>query len=211
MAATRTLVGTAAALCAGLLLPATASAVGVTPGVALGGDGAAWQGHAQRFVAAPSPPGRTLVTELRRAGGATLHSQTIAGPFGIPLVAYDASPEQVPATSPTVVLEQLTSLGALPRRTSFVVLSTRDLHVVRRITLGGAFAFDALSPDGATLYLTQHASRAHFTRYTVRVYDIPAGRLLPGVIADRTDHEWRMDGLPATRLQTADGGWAYTL
>jgi len=211
MTATRTLVETAAALCAGLLLPATASAVGVTPGVALGGDGAAWQGHAQRFVAAPSPPGRTLVTELRRAGGATLHSQTIAGPFGIPLVAYDASPEQVPATSPTVVLEQRTSLGALPRRTSFVVLSTRGLHVVRRITLGGAFAFDALSPDGATLYLTQHASRAHFTRYTVRVYDIPAGRLLPGVIADRTDHEWRMDGLPATRLQTADGGWAYTL
>ena len=200
----------AAALAAGLALPTKALAVGATPGVALGGDGAAWQGHTQRFVAVPSPAG-TLVTELRRAGGATLRSQTIAGRFGIPLVAYNGDAEQVPATSPTLVLEERTNPGTLARRTSFVVLSTRDLHVVRRITLGGAFAFDALSPDGATMYLTQHASRAHFTRYTVRAYDIPGGRLVAGVIADKTAHEWRMDGLPVTRLQTADGGWAYTL
>jgi hypothetical protein len=200
----------AAALAAALALPPRALAVGATPGVALGGDGAGWQGHTQRFVAVPAPGG-TLVTELRRAGGATVRSQTIAGRFGIPLVAYDASAEEVPATSPYVVLEERTNPGALARRTSFVVLSTRDLHVVRRFTLGGAFAFDALSPDGATMYLTQHSSRAHITRYTVRAYDIPAGRLFAGVIADKTQHEWRMDGMPVTRLQTAGGGWAYTL
>ena len=200
----------AAALLTGVEHPATALAVGATPGVALGGDGAAWQGHAQRFVAVPAPGG-TLVTKLRRAGGAIVRSQTVAGRFGIPLVAYDASAEDVPAPSPNLVLEERTDPGALARRTTFVVLSTRDLHVVRRFTLGGAFAFDALSPDGAMMYLTRHASRAHITRYTVRAYDIPTGRLLPGVIADRTAHEWRMDGMPVTRLQTGDGGWAYTL
>jgi len=190
-------------------MPGHASAVGASPGVTFGGDGAAWQGHAQRFVAVPDGSG-TVVRELRRAGGATTRSVRIAGRYGIPGVAYDGSVEQVPAESATLVLAQ--NIGPpLPRRTRFVVLATADLHMIRRITLAGAFAFDALSPDGATLYLTQHASRAHFTRYTVRVYDIPAGRLLPGVIADRTDHEWRMDGLPATRLQTAGGGWAYTL
>jgi hypothetical protein len=201
---------TAAALPGGLSLPATALAVGATPGVALGGDGAGWQGHTQRFVAVPAPVG-TRVTELRRAGGAGLRSRTIAGRFGIPLVAYDSSAEEVPATSPNIVLEERTNPGRLARRTSFVVLSTRDLHVVRRFTLAGAYAFDALSPDGATLYLTRHASRAHITRYTVRAYDIPSGRLFSGVIADRTEHEWRMDGMPVTRLQTAAGGWAYTL
>jgi hypothetical protein len=206
----RPLVGTAAAALLGLLVPATAYAAGATPGVALGGDGASWQGHTQRFVAAPAASG-TLVTELRRTRGATLDSRTIAGRFGIPLIAYDGSTEQVPATSPTMVVAERTGPAALPRRTSFVVLSTRDLHIVRRITLDGAFAFDALSPDGATMYLTQHASRAHITRYTVRGYDIHAGRLLPGVIADKTEHEWRMDGMPAARLQTRDGGWAYTL
>src|SRR6478752_4854899 len=149
-----------AALLGGLALPPAALAVGASPGVALGGDGAAWQGHTQRFVAVPAPGG-TRVTELRRAGGATVRSQTVAGRFGIPLVAYDSSAEEVPATSPNVVLEERTNPGALARRTAFVVLSTRDLHVVRRLTLGGAYAFDALSPDGATLYLTRHASRAH--------------------------------------------------
>ncbi len=210
MATTRALIGTAAAALLGFLVPATAHAAGATPGVALGGDGASWQGHTQRFVTVRSASG-TLVTELRRAGGATLHSRTIAGRFGIPIVAYDGRTEQVPATSPVMVVAERTPPDALPRHTSFVVLSTRDLHVVRRITLGGAFAFDALSPDGATMYLTQHGSRAHITRYTVRAYDIRAGRLLPGVIADRTNHEWRMDGMPATRLQTRDGAFAYTL
>lgn len=206
---TRTMIGTAAAALLGLVLPATAHAVGATPGVAVGGDGASWQGHTERFVAVPAAGG-TRVTELRRAGGATLRGRRIAGRYGIPLVAYDGSTEQVPATSPVVVVAERTA-AALPRHTRFVLLSTRDLHVVRRIRLAGAFAFDALSPDGATMYLTRHASRAHLTRYTVRAYDIRAGRLLPGVIADRTDHEWRMDGIPATRLQTPDGAFAYTL
>lgn len=209
MTTTRAAIGTVAALLLGLLLAATANAVGASPGVALGGNGASWQGHAQRFVAVPSPAG-TLVTELLGAGGPSLHSQAIPGSFGIPAVAYDGSVEQVPATSPTMVVAGKTA-SALPRRSRFVVLSTRDLHVVRRITLDGAFAFDALSPDGATMYLTRHTSLAHITRYTVRAYDIRAGRLLPGVIADKSEGEWRMDGMPASRIQTGDGGWAYTL
>jgi hypothetical protein len=193
----------------GLLAPAAAHAVGATPGVAVGGNGASWQGRTERFVTVPA--GRsTLVAELRRPGGAVIRSRTIPGRFGIPLIAYDGSTEQLPATSPVMIVAERTR-GMLPRHTSFVALSTRDLHVVRRIRLAGTFAFDALSPDGATMYLTRHGSRAHITRYTVRAYDIRAGRLLPGVIADRAEHEWRMEGVPATRLQSSDGAFAYTL
>src|SRR5262249_14167900 len=99
---TRVLIGTAAAVLMGLLVPATALAVGASPGGALGGKGAAWQGHMQRFGALPGAGG-TLVTELRRAGGATLRSRTIQGSFGIPPVTFDGSAEQVPATSPALV------------------------------------------------------------------------------------------------------------
>lgn len=193
----------------GLALPGQAGAVGASPGVAIGGDGASWQGHAQRFVAVPGDAG-TVVRELRRAGGATVRSVRLAGSYGIPGVAYDGSVEQVPAASAMLVVAARTT-AALPRRTRFAVLSTADLHVVRRITLAGAFAFDALSPGGTTMYLTEHRSAAHITRYTVRAYDLRGGRLLPGVIADRSSGEWKMDGIPATRLQTAAGGWAYTL
>jgi hypothetical protein len=193
----------------GLTLPGQAGAVGASPGVTIGGDGAAWQGHTQRFVAVPDGSA-TVVTELRRAGGATVRSVRIAGGFGIPGVAYDGSVEQVPATSATLVLARRTA-ARLPRQTRFVVLSTADLHVVRRITLRGAFAFDALSPAGTTMYLTEHRSAVNITRYTVRAYDLRRGRLIPGVIADRRSGEWKMDGIPATRLQTATGAWAYTL
>jgi hypothetical protein len=154
--------------------------------------------------------GGTVVRELRRAGGATVRSVRIGGSYGIPGVAYDGSVELVPAASPTLVVAGRTA-ARLPRRTRFVVLATADLHVVRRISLAGAFGFDALSPAGTTMYLTEHRSAAHITRYTVRAYDLRRGRLLPGVIADRRSGEWKMDGIPATRLQTAAAGWAYTL
>jgi hypothetical protein len=160
-------------------------------------------------VAVPDGAG-TVVRELRNAGGATVRSVRLGGSYGIPGVAYDGSLEQVPATSATLVVAGRTT-AALPRRTHFVVLSTAGLHVVRRISLAGAFAFDALSPTGTTMYLTEHRSAAHITRYTVRAYDLGRGRLLPGVIADRSSGEWKMDGIPATRLQTASGAWAYTL
>jgi hypothetical protein len=201
--------GMVTVLAAGLALPATALAVGASPGVSYGSPGAAWQGHTQRFAAMPGALG-TVVTEEPAAGGTTRRSRPIPGRFGIPGVAYDGSREQVPATSATLVLAAPTA-ARLPRRSRFVVVSTRDLRVLCRFTLAGAFAFDALSPDGGTLYLTQHTSASHITRYRVRAYDLSAGRLLPGVIADRSTGEWRMDGIPATRLLTAGGGWAYTL
>ena len=117
MTTRRTLAGAAAAAVLGLLVPAAADAVGPTPGVALGGNGTSWQGHAERFVAAPAANG-TRVTELRRAGGATLRSRTIPGRFGIPIIAYDGSTEQVPATSPAVVVAGRSSPAALARRTA---------------------------------------------------------------------------------------------
>lgn len=205
----RTMAVAGAALLLGLVLPGRALAVGASPGVTLGSPGASWQGHGQRFEAAPGGLG-TRITEVPAHGGTALRSVSVPGRFGIPGVAYDGSVELLPAASSTLVLAPWNA-PLFPRHTTFVVLSTRDLRVLHRFTLPGAFAFDALSPDGGTLYLTEHTSASHITRYRVRAYDLRAGRLLPGVIADKSTGEWRMDGIPATRLQTAGGGWAYTL
>jgi hypothetical protein len=197
-----------AALVAGLAPAAPALAVGPSPGVVFGGEGAAWQAHSQRFVA--TPHGRTTtVSELRREGGPVMRSESISGRFGIPAVTYfDGSVERVPAASRTLVLAT-NPRSQFPRHTRLTVVSTRGLHVLRRIGLHGAFAFDALSPDGMTIYLIQHTSARSITRYVVRAYDLRRGRLVPGVIADRSTGEWKMDGLPVTR--SYDGDWAYTL
>lgn len=45
------------------------------------------------------------------------------------------------------------------------------------MTLPGDFGYDAISPDGATLYLTSYFSVERPEQYVVRSYDLAADRL----------------------------------
>jgi hypothetical protein len=81
----------------------------------------------------------------------------------------------------------------------------------RVVTLRGAFYFDAISPDGGTMYLIQHTSAFNILRYVVRAYDLRTDRLVPGTIVDRREPDERMAGYPIARAATGDGVWAYTL
>ena len=74
-----------------------------------------------------------------------------------------------------------------------------------------AFFFDAISPDGSTLFVIQYTSAQNWNRYRVRAYDLLKQQLLPGTIADKSEPAGAMAGYPVTRLTTADGRWAYTL
>ncbi len=80
------------------------------------------------------------------------------------------------------------------------------------VSLPRRFAYDALSPDGLTLYLIEHmADPRHPGRYQVRAYDLGAGRLQPGFIADKRELDEPMAGYPLARAVTPDGAWVYTL
>ena len=93
--------------------------------------------------------------------------------------------------------------------TTFQLVRTGDLALGETIALG-AFAFDALSPDGSKLFI-QHTSVNDLQHYVVRAYDLGAHTLLPGKIADKTQKGWVMEGFPVARTTTADGTWAYTM
>src|SRR5207237_8597983 len=77
--------------------------------------------------------------------------------------------------------------------------------------LRGSCSFDALSPDASRMYLIEYASPGDESHYIVRAYDLRTDRLLPGKIADRSEHEESMAGSPMTRTTSADGRWVYTL
>jgi hypothetical protein len=91
------------------------------------------------------------------------------------------------------------------------LLRTADLGTRDRISLDGTFGFDALSPDGGTLYLIQHTSTEDIQHYTVRAYDLATHTLQPGTIADKTQTNWVMQGWAVSRVASTNGRWVYTL
>jgi hypothetical protein len=78
------------------------------------------------------------------------------------------------------------------------------------LTLRGDYSFDALSPDGGTLFLIRYVSAVDPSRYQVRAYDLRAGRLLADPVVD-PEEPGTMRGAPITRASSSDGRWAYTL
>lgn len=199
-----------AAIC-GLLLgvPAEARGDGLpVQGVDAGPTGVT--SATARFVSLPAGKGRTLVARVRRDGGQVLRSRVLRGGLTIPAVAYDGSASGLSADAGTLVLIRPRARFPQPR-TRLAVLDAKRLRVRSRLTLRGDFSFDALSPDGRTIYLIEYRSRRDPTRYAVRAYDLRSDRLLRAPIVDPREPDERMRGLPVTRETSADGRWEYTL
>ena len=169
-----------------------------------------------------SAPGAKLAYVTRRAGRDTalvvidagserrLRRVLLPGRLSVPAVAYDATPSGITADGRKLVL--ITPRRAYPRAwTSFAIVDTRRLRIRRTLRLRGDFSFDAISPDGRTLYLIHYPAPTDILRYEVRAYDLRAGRLLPNPIVDPREPGERMSGLPVTRATSPDGRWEYTL
>jgi hypothetical protein len=202
---------------AALAVPASAVALasggGPSPGVAQQGNGVLAPGGKIRYVAFGAFGG-TTVAAIRVHGGAVVRGTSIRGQYGIPIVANDGSPGGLSADGRTLVLATFPTLPGARALTRLAVLSTKSFRFRPVLTLRGAFSYDAISPDGSTLYLIEYLQfnpAANKTVYRVRAFDVPARRLLQGAIVDKREAEQDMLGSPVTRASSRDGGWAYTL
>ena len=200
--------------CVALFAAACAVAVGSgaadggpSPGAIVGWDGIKAPAGGIRYVALPGGVARTTVAVVRVSGGRVVRFNTVPGLVGVPQVAYDGSVDGLSADGRMLVL------GSVPRpddtRTTFQVLQTRNLRVTNTIRLRGQWSFDALSPDGATIYAIEYRMSANPPSYRVRAIDAATGRVRPGVIVDKRDAGEVMRGSPVTRAAT--DGMAYTL
>ena len=178
-------------------------------GVDVGADGVTVPGARSRYVTLPAPTG-TLVLRIQLADARVRGLRYVRGNYAVPAVAYDGSAGGLSADAKTLVL--LEPRAAFPRaRTRLTVLDAKTLQTRRRVRLQGDFSFDAISPDGAWLYLIHYLSPQDPTKYEVRAYDLAHGRLLPEPIVDPHEAGEDMRGRPLTRAASADGRWAYTL
>ena len=191
---------------AGLAVVPVARGAGPAPYAQQGGAGVVSRDGSARFVAV-SDRVNTVLTKIATTDGQLLRSVALNGSFGIPVLTYGSPGDGLSADGETLVLGN-TGIASPSR---FVIVDARTLRVRDELSFDGAFAFDALSPNGSKLYLIQHASTEDVTHYVVRGYDLRAHRLLPGRIADKTQKSWVMQGYPMTRATSADGRWAYTL
>jgi hypothetical protein len=190
------------ALAAGLA--STALAAGPSLGTATSLDAA-------RLTYTTSVTGNTTTLPARAPAGAEGRRLQISGKYGIPRVTFNGDVEGLSRDGRLLVL-QTTDFGEpLRARSGFVTVDTRKLAVKRRINLRGDFAYDALSPDGRTLYLIEHFSNTDVLRYRVRAFDLKTGRLLPRVIVDKREPDEPMSGVPSARVSSADGRRVFTL
>ena len=204
----RILIGAAAALAAALLLvaPGTAGKGGPSPDPLLGWDGVVGPKGGIRYVALPGRD-TTTVAGVRTGDGRVLRFATVSGSLGIPQVTWDGTTDGISANGQKLVLASITS-RALGAKTTFVVLRANSLGVQRRIELTGHWVFDAISPDGSTIYAVQYADLSH---YSVRAIDTVSGRVLAAPVVDKREPQEEMRGSPMTRAWGPGRAWAYTL
>jgi hypothetical protein len=194
----------------GAVAPAGASAAAGPAPPVLGGAGVTVSGSPFNYIALAVGP-KTLVERVRRAGGTVESTGVLSGGFGIPGVTLSGVTTGLSADGRTLVLVDLTS-GFASTHTRLVVLETvPQLHVRTRIELPGYFAVDAISPTGRWLYFTHYRLGSGPSDYEIRAYDLMHRQLLAKPVVDPRHPDEKMTGVPAARIMSADGRWAYTL
>lgn len=183
---------------------------GPSPGAVIGWDGVRAPDAAVRYVALVAR-GTTSLAVVRVGDGRVLRYVPLKGEFGVPQVAFDGTTDGLSADKRTLVLSSLGTLVGANRTSRFAVLATKSLRVKRTIALPGLWSFDAVSPDGSTIYAIQYLGTGDVVDYKVRAIDVASGRPLPGAIIDRREPNEEMQGSPTTRAFGPGRAWAYTL
>jgi hypothetical protein len=188
---------------------ATADGGGPAPGPVFGQPGKLDAKRAVRYVALNAGSTSTVLETINIHDGNVVRWTSLRGMLGIPMVAWDGSVGGLSRDGRSLVL------GSYPAtaRTSFARIDPRRMRVRAQATLPGAFAFDALSPDGSLMYVLQFLGKPENPTtqpYAVRVFDWSTRTLVPGAIVDKREPDEKMNGQPVARTGNP-AGWVYTL
>ncbi|HWM53963.1 MAG TPA: hypothetical protein VNO20_01040 [Solirubrobacterales bacterium] len=147
----------------------------------------------------------------------------LRGAYLVPALTYNGSSSGISADGGTLVLSRFSWIYP-PRSSGFAILDTdlnlrhpvhagehRPPHAIKRVSLADSFTFHAISPDGSTIYLSQHLARFVSGPVRIRALDASSGALLPPAAVGPSARERHARGVPIARATSGDGRWAYTL
>ncbi len=157
-----------------------------------------------RILTAASSGGKTVVRDLVVQPGFGGTSISVDGAWHLPTIGSDPLPVGVSVDGQTIVLAEALRPGT-GGVTRFALLGRDFVRPARIVTLHGRFDYDALSPDGATLYVVEHLDAAAGGRYQVRAVDVASGSLRAGVVANKSQVIEGMAGYPLAQVRREDG------
>ena len=129
---------------------------------------------------------------------------TIEGAWRLPTFATDALPIGVSAGRSTIVLVEDGAKDSA-KTTRFAVLHLPFKKPARIVEIAGSFTYDAVSPNGSTIYAIEHLAAPPEGHYQVRAVDVASGTLKEGVIVDKSNIAEAMAGWPVAQLRREDG------
>lgn len=167
---------------------------------------------------------QTTVRALNPLTGQTIRETSVSGRYTLPEMGIASTFSGLSPNAKWLALETKPGdeidAGATDTshaRSHLVVLDTAFAQPPKRVELDGNFAFDALSGNGASLYLIETLPRDSTNTstsglgYKVRLYDLTTGILQPGVVVDKTAIAQTMSGTRQSSVVSADGQWVYSL
>jgi len=152
----------------------------------------------------------TVLAAVRGRDGRMLRSNAIRGFYAVPLVTYNGVAGGLSGDGRSLVLATYGPMPGRRGKTRFAVVRTSTLAVRSEFVLPGSWSFDAVSPDAATLFLTEHLRAGDDPLYRIRTFDTRTGRLGRAIV-DRLEGEGEMTGAPVARESSNGGRWAYTV
>jgi hypothetical protein len=191
---------------AATLAPAARADGGPSPGASFDPTGIT---GARGFNYATTQAGNLSTLVVRDRTRRVVKTRAFDGLYGIPYVTFAGDKAGLSRDGRLLVVVRAATGGhVLAQSSRLLVLDTATLRTRQTVDLPGDFSFDALSPDGRTVFLIQHSSATDYERYRVRAYDLERRRLRPKAIVDRTEPNMR--GFPMARLVGPGGSWVYT-
>ncbi|HLZ68679.1 MAG TPA: hypothetical protein VKV26_02100 [Dehalococcoidia bacterium] len=155
---------------------------------------------------------QTIVQAIDPASGAVLRQQALDGDYALAATDLDGTPGGLSPSGRWLALTATSHGDYAARSSELAVVDTSFMTPPKLVALDGSFEFDALSDDGASLFLTER-TRPDVNGsldYRVRRFDLNAGALDPTIVVEKGGPE-QMRGLRLTAVAAPNGDRLYSL
>lgn len=151
--------------------------------------------------------GRSILSAIDTRTGAAVRRIAIGAGYQLPAANFRGDPGGLSPSGRWLVLQRHQQAT-----TDFLIVDTAMTAAGKEVHLDGDFAFDGINDEARSLYLIESLALTQPGHYRVRMYDLRAGTLTPGIIVDKREAaSGAMSGTRIAGVFSPNGQWQYSL